>query len=99
MNKNIKDGYVDYTKNAFRKQNMYKFRYSNKNMGSKNTSWVDISKELKQIEPVTRKEALDHIVKRLESEIFIERNCSSLKTEDQIARLTLIMQYVKDNLK
>ncbi len=64
-----------------------------------NTNWVDLTKELKTIKPVTREEALNHVVKRLESEIFIERNCSSLKTEDQIARLTFIMQYIKDNLK
>jgi hypothetical protein len=68
-------------------------------MSNNNTKWVDLTKELKTIEPVTREEALTHVTKRLESEIFIERNCSSLKTEDQIARLTLIMQYVKDNLK
>jgi hypothetical protein len=47
-------------------------------MSNNNTKWVDLTKELKTIEPVTREEALTHVTKRLESEIFIERNCSSL---------------------
>lgn len=93
-------GFVDYTKNAFRKQNMYKSKRNNNNKmtSQKDTVWIDLTKEEK-IKPVTRDEALAHVTKKLESEIFIERNCSSLKTEDQIARLTLILQYIKDNLK
>lgn len=60
--------------------------------------WVDVTKELENIEPVTREEALSHVTKRLDSEIFIERNCSSLKTEDQIQRISLIKQYIQDHL-
>lgn len=65
---------------------------------NKKAFWFDATKELEKIEPVTREEALKHVVKRLESEIFIERNCSSLKTEDEIGRISLILQYVKDYL-
>ncbi len=73
---------------------------NNNDNDDNNTVWIDLSKGLEPTtKPVTRQEALNHVVKKLESEIFIERNCSSLKTEDQIARLTLIMQYVKENLK
>lgn len=48
---------------------------------------------------VTREEALAWTNKHADSEIFIERNCSSLKTEDQIHRIAMIKEYIKENLK
>ena len=49
--------------------------------------------------PITREEALEYITKKMDSHIFIERNCSSLMNEDQIIRLSKIKEYIKENLK
>lgn len=49
--------------------------------------------------PVTREEVLDYINKRMDSHIFIERNCSSLMNEDQILRLSKIKEYIGEHLK
>lgn len=49
--------------------------------------------------PVTREECLAYINKQMDSHIFVERNCSSLMSEGQIIRLSMIKEYIRDNLK
>lgn len=69
---------------------------------SKEGDWMAISRPEKpevEEEPVTLEEALNWASKHADSEIFIERNCSTLKTEDQIHRIAMIKEYIKKNLK
>jgi hypothetical protein len=60
--------------------------------------WTDKSKDDTPEPPVTKEEALQEFNKMMDRRIFIERNQSTLMSEDQIIRLSKIKEYVGSHL-
>ena len=61
--------------------------------------WFPKDEPLELEEPITREEILNWINKKIDSEVFVVRNCTSLYPEDFAQRLRLYQQYIRLHLK
>lgn len=65
------------------------------------TIWHDTDKAVigdKLDEPVTKQEIMDWIQKYADSEIFLIRNISSLRTEQEAQRIRKYQEYIREHL-